>query len=157
MRWLMPAKACQVQCNEASRRFPHISLVIAKRALVLIPCSVRWLRTMSAGCFTWCHLYMPWGAKKKIKETNLPEVSANLCCASWLTHSCIQTRKLEIPPEIVPTRSDNFIEPKPDEVRWSAHALRLLWYPYRFRNCLKTHRASFQQKQITLWPPWKKF
>ena len=49
---------------------------------------------MCAGCFSWCRLHMPWGAKRKSTETKSPQVSANdLCCAISLTHSCIQ--KLE--------------------------------------------------------------
>ena len=77
-----------VRCN--AMRLPAgslISLVIATRALVLTPCSVRWLRTMCAGCSSWCRLYMPWGAKKKTRETNLPEVSANFYVlqADWHT------------------------------------------------------------------------
>ena len=114
------------------------------------PCSVRWLRTMSTGCFSWCRLRMPWGAKKKSTEKKLLEVNANLCCAISLTHSYIQ--KLESSSVIVPTTTpaENFMEPKPDEVRWSVHVLRSFWRPYWFRIWSKTHRATLQQKQITL-------
>ena len=58
---------------------------------------------------------MPWGAMEKVTETNLelPEVRANLCGLIPLTHRCIQ--KLESKPAIV---AENFIKPKPDEVRW---------------------------------------
>ena len=31
---------------------------------------------MFPGCFSWCGLRMPWGAKKKSTEMELPEVSA---------------------------------------------------------------------------------
>jgi hypothetical protein len=74
---------------------------------------------MFAGCFSWCRLHMPWGAKKKSTESKLPEVSANYlrCAISLLTHSRIQ--KLESPPEIVPatTLAKNCMEPESDEVR----------------------------------------
>ena len=74
---------------------------------------------MSAGSFSraWRHLHIPWGVKKKSRESKLPEVSANLYCAISLTHSCIQ--KLESKLVIVPatTLADNFMVPKPDEVR----------------------------------------
>ena len=79
---------------------------------------------MSAGGFSLRRLRMPWGAKKKSKETKTPEVSTNLCCAISLTQSCIQ--KLESPPAIVPTFTENFVKPKPDEVRWPVLVLRSL-------------------------------
>jgi hypothetical protein len=75
---------------------------------------------MCAGCFSWlvswCRLHIPWGAKKKNTEMDLPEVSANLSYSISLTHGCIQ--KLESRPEIVPatTLADNFMEPEADEV-----------------------------------------
>ena len=58
-------------------------------------------------------------------------------------------QKLESIPAIVPatTFAENLMEPNPEEVR--SH--------YWLRNCLKTHRASFQRRQIMLSPPWKKF
>ena len=109
---------------------------------------------MCAGCFSWCRLRMPWGAKKKSTERKTPEVSADLSYAISLIHSCIQ--KQESTPAIIPATT--FTEElKPNEVRWSVHILRSFWRPYGFRYCLKTHRVSFQQKQITLWPPWKRF
>ena len=66
---------------------------------------------------------MPWGAKKQSAETNLPEVSAILCLAVSLTHSCIQEQKIKA--VIVPatTLSENVVESKPDEVRWSVTVL----------------------------------
>ena len=80
-----------------------------------------------------------------------------LCCAISLTHSCIQ--KLESKATILPatTLAENFVKQKPDEVRWSVHVPQFLWRPYGFSNCRKTHREWLQQKQITLWLPWKKF
>ena len=116
---------------------------------------------MSAGCFSWCRLHMPWGTKKQSLETKLPEVSAHLCCEIIHWHRCIQKR--ESKPAIVPARTitKNFIERKvePDVVRWLVHVFQYLWCPYEFSNCLKFHGASrsFQQKQITLLPVWKKF
>ena len=69
---------------------------------------------------------MPWGAKKKSTEIELPEVSAHLCSAIPLSHIYIQN--LESNPAIVPptTLAENVMESKPDEVRWSFHDLRFL-------------------------------
>ena len=140
---------CQVKCNAPHPKFPPY-IVGCNLAAPLTPCSVRWLLTMSDGSFSWRRL-------KKSTETKLPKVSITLCCAISLTHSCIQ--KLESPPEIIPatTLAQNFMEPKPNEVRWSVNVLRPLWPPYGFSNWMKFHRAPFQPKKITLWPPWKKF
>ena len=148
-----------MQCNVMHRGFLHSSSHLIYRlqhccALIQVgrptSCSLRWLRTMCAGCFSWCRLHMPWGAKKRSTETKTPEVSTNLRCAILLIHSCIQ--KLESTAVIPATTfAENFMEPIPDEVRWSVHVLRSLSnVHYRFRNCLITHRASFQQKQIML-------
>ena len=69
---------------------------------------------------------MSWGAKKKSTEIELPEVSAHLCSAIPLSHTCIQN--LESNPGIVPatTLAQNVMESKPDEVRWPFHDLRFL-------------------------------
>ena len=58
------------------------------------------------------------------RKLELPEVSANLCCAISLTHCCIQ--KPESKPAIVPatTLAENGMGPRPDEVRWLVHVLR---------------------------------
>ena len=83
---------------------------------------------MHAGCFSWCRLRMPWGAKKKSTEmpVELPEVSAHLCFEILLANSCFQ--KLEGKPAIVPatTPAKIVMESKPDEVRRSVHVLRFL-------------------------------
>ena len=80
--------------------------------------------TMHVGCFSCCRLRMPWGAKKIITESKLPEVSANLCCAISLKHSCIQ--KLESNTAILPatTLAENFV--KPDKVSTNIYVLRNL-------------------------------
>ena len=40
---------------------------------------------MSAGSsFSWRRPHIPWGAKKKSKESKLPEVSANLCLCNFI-------------------------------------------------------------------------
>ena len=51
----------------------------------LLRCALHWTRTMFPGCFS-C-LRMPWGAKKKSTEIELPEVSAHLCSAIPLSHT----------------------------------------------------------------------
>ena len=81
---------------------------------------------MFAGCFSWCRLHMPWGAKKEGTETKLPEVSANLCCPISLTHCCIQN--LESTLAVVPATmfSENDTGPKPSEVSRGVHVLRSL-------------------------------
>ena len=91
--------------------------------LAATPCSVHSLRTMCAGCFSLRRPRMPWGAKKKNTEMELPEVSAHLCCTFPLSYNHIQN--LESNPAIVPatTLAENFIEPEPDEVRWLVHIL----------------------------------
>ena len=79
---------------------------------------------MFPGCFSWCRLRMPWDAKKKSTEMELPEVSAHLCCAIPLSHSFVQN--LESYPAIVPatTLAEDVMESTPDEVRLSFHDLR---------------------------------
>ena len=69
---------------------------------------------------------MPWGAKKKSTEMELPEVSARLFCAIPLSLTCIQNLKSN--PAVVPatTLAENVKESTPDEVRWSFHDLRFL-------------------------------
>ena len=77
--------------------------------------------TMCAGCFSWCRMRLPWVAKIKSTESKLPEVSANYVAQFLLTHRCIQ--KLESEPAILPATmlAENFVNPNPDEVRWSVH------------------------------------
>ena len=62
------------------RGFPQAILIISLHftcRLFPTPCSVRWLGAMCSGCFSWCRLRMPWGAKEKSTEipVELPEVS----------------------------------------------------------------------------------
>jgi hypothetical protein len=69
------------------------------------------LRTMFAGCFSWCPLRMCGAKKQSTSETKPLEVSTNSCCAILLTHCCVQ-KLPEIP---LATKTD-------DEVRRSIHA-----------------------------------
>ena len=71
---------------------------------------------MPAGSFSLRRLRMPWSAKKKSKETKTPEVSANLCCAISLTHSCIQTFDSPATIVLATTSAENYMEPIPYEV-----------------------------------------
>ena len=91
-----------------------------------------------------------------VPRRNPPRWVTNLCSAISLTHICVQN--LESPPANVPTTisAKMVMELETDEVRWLIHVLQSLWRPSGFRTCLKTQTASFQQKQITPWPPWKR-
>ena len=51
------------------------------------PCS-RVLRTMSSGCFSWCHLLMPW--KFKVRETNTEVSNEHYANFKFLTINCVQ-------------------------------------------------------------------
>ena len=44
-------------------------------------------------------------------------------------------------------------------IRWEGRftSCNLADVLYRYRNWLKFHKASFQQKKITLWPLWQKY
>ena len=75
------------QAHAMQQGFPQaipIASLHFTRKLMPTPCSVRWLGTMSAGSFSWRRLHIPWGDKKKSRESKLPEVSAHLRCA--ITH-----------------------------------------------------------------------
>ena len=91
-------------CNVMQRGIPQVSQIVTLLRLATsrgLPTllSLHRLRTMYAGCFSWCRLHMPWGSKKGTTETELPEVSANhLCCAISLTRSWIQESPLAIVP-----------------------------------------------------------
>ena len=98
--------------------------------------------TMCAGCFSWCRMRLPWVAKKKSTESKLPEVSANYVAQFLLTHRCIQ--KLESEPAILPATmlAENFVNPNPDEVRWSVHLRYLsnvhIWIQQLSQNIVPT-------------------
>ena len=82
---------CQVHVMHCIPKFPpYISLIVNLTA----PLSVD-LRSwpMSAGSFSWRRLHIPWGGKKKSRESKLPRVSANLCYLVWDTYMYLGTGK----------------------------------------------------------------
>jgi len=83
---------------------------------------------MCTECFSWCHLHIPWGAKKQSMEMEPLEVSTVFCCANSPTCSCVQkleTYRPAITPASTSVENENqVIKPKSDEVRWLAHFLQ---------------------------------
>jgi len=104
-----------------------VTLLRLDRAYASVLCSlIANQKTMCAGYFSWFHLRMRWGAKKKSTKARPPEVSTDLYCTSPLTHRCVQ-KLPQNPPTVVPaTKSpkNEVIEPKSDEVGWLVHVLQ---------------------------------
>ena len=105
---------------------------------------------MSNGFFSWRRLHTPaeWQEEKNGVGTSRGKRQIMLC-------NLIDTHIAVSRPEVVPatTLAENSMWPKPYEVIWvsSRVGISLTSHPNRFRNYLKTQKAPFQQKQLTLW------